>query len=213
MTSEDNSTSELPDENPESPQNVILPLEILERIPEEEREEFRQRLVSFGIQITREEHYSSSLLPHKEAAGWNELVPGSAERIFTRYEQLEIKKMEANDRVLTIAEEKFRKDSKLEQQRHNDSVSIAKSVIESNSAKVRNGQWIGFVGALLLFAGGIHLVNLGESLLGVGVFIFEVVAFAGVYVNETRRSQRGPLSTATRRNESASDRAQLREDM
>ncbi len=98
--------------------------------------------------------------------------------------------MEANDRVLTIAEEKFRKDCKLEQQGHNDSVSIAKSVIESNSAKVRNGQWIGFVGALLLFAGGIHLVNLGESLFGVGVsylkwlhsLVFMLMKLAGVRV-------------------------------
>ncbi|MDE2857566.1 MAG: hypothetical protein OXN94_06925 [Chloroflexota bacterium] len=207
MTIEDSPKSEMTDENSESSQNVILPAEILERIPEDEREAFSQQLINFGIQITREERYSSSLLPYKEAAGWNELVPGSAERIFSRYEQLEFKKIEATDRVLTIAEEKFQKDSDLEKQRHDDSVSIAKSVIKFNSAKVRQGQWIGFVGALLLFAGGIYLVNLGESLLGVAVFLFEVVAFAGVYVNETRRSQSGSVSAAGRRIEPPSDRA------
>jgi len=203
----------MPEEDAESSQNIILPPEILDRIPEEEREEFSQKLIGFGIQITREERYSSSLLPYKEAAGWNELVPGSAERIFTRYEQLEIKKMEANDRVLEIAEEKFRKDSELATQRHTDSVSIAKSVIKHNSDRVKHGQWIGFVGALLLFAGGIHLVNLGEGLFGVGVFVFEIVAFSGVYVNETRRSQRASVSGAARRIESPSDQAPNRDDV
>lgn len=84
--------TELHDEITELSQNSLIPPEILERIPEDEREEFSQKLVSFGIQITREERYASSLMPYKEAAGWNELVPGSAERIFTRYEQLEINK-------------------------------------------------------------------------------------------------------------------------
>lgn len=120
--------------------------------------------------------------------------------------------MEANNRVLTIAEEKFQNDSEFDKQRHDDSVSIAKSVIKSNSEKIRRGQWIGFVGALALFAGGIHLVNLGESLLGVGVFIFEVAAFAGVYVNESRRSQGGALSTAARGNELTTNRTQPKDD-
>lgn len=65
---------------------------------------------------------------------------------------------------------------------------------------------------MMLFAGGIHLVNLGESLFGVGVFLFEIVAFAGVYVNETRRNQNATLTSERHRNEIPHESAQLNED-
>ncbi|MDE2950850.1 MAG: hypothetical protein OXT68_08780 [Chloroflexota bacterium] len=207
MSSDDKSSPEMPEDSPESSSGLSLPPELFEAIPEGQRDEVRRKLGQYFLEVRREEHYSGPLQPFREAAGWNELVPGSAERSFNLYEQREIKRIQDNDRILTIVEERARHDMDLETKEHNDLVSIAKSAIKSNSAKVRQGQWIGFVGALLLFAGGIHLVNLGESLFGVGVFIFEIAAFAGVYVNETRRSQSGSVSAAGRRIESPSDQA------
>ena len=193
MSSDDKSSPELPDERSESSRRLSLPPELLESIPEDQRDEVSHKLGQYFLEVRREEHYSGPLQPYRETASWNELVSGSAERSFNLYEQREIKRMDANDRILEIVEKRAKHDIELEMKEHNDSVAITRSVIVSNSAKVRRGQWIGFVGALLLFAGGIHLVNLGESLIGVGVFIFEIVAFAGVYVNETRRSHSGPL--------------------
>ncbi|MYD09841.1 MAG: hypothetical protein F4X02_07325 [Chloroflexi bacterium] len=102
--------------------DLLLPADILERIPDDKREAFSRMLVSHGLQITREVRYSSTLPSYEEAAGWNTLVPGTAERIFNRYEQLEIKKLEANDRVLDIAEEKFRSDNEFASKQHDNLV-------------------------------------------------------------------------------------------
>ncbi len=60
-------------------------------------------------------------------------MPGTAERIFDLYEQGEIKKMEANDRLLSNFEESLRRQMALELQNHNDSVTITKSVIKENA--------------------------------------------------------------------------------
>ena len=68
----------------DSTDDLVFPPELFERIPEDERAEFSRKLVGFGLQITREEHYGSNLPSYEEAAGWNALVPGSAERIFNR---------------------------------------------------------------------------------------------------------------------------------
>ncbi len=189
MSSDDKPSSETPGEIPESTRRLSLPPELLEAIPKENRDEVLHKLGQYFLEVRREEHYSGPLQPFREAAGWNDLVKGSAERSFNLYEQQMIKRMEANDRILTTAERRVSHDIELEMKEHDDSVSIAKSVIKLNSEKIRRGQWIGFIGSLALFAGGIHLVNLGESLLGVGVLKFEVAAFACVYVHETRRSQ------------------------
>jgi len=82
-----NRDSETPDTDrgaAEEKNDLIFPAEIFEGIPEDEREEFGRKLVGFGLQITREEPYSSAPPSPEEAAGWNALVPGTAERIFKR---------------------------------------------------------------------------------------------------------------------------------
>lgn len=191
MNTEESAAPELSARDPEASEGDALPPELLEKIPKEEREAFAQKLHSLGIEFTREEHYTGPLLPPNLAAGWNDLLPGSAERIFHLYEQKELKKIEANDRILAIAEQKFRKDSELEKQKHDDSVSISKSVIDRNLEIAKRGQFIGAVGALLIGAIAFYLIHEGNSGWGIAVVIAEIVAFAGVFVvqEHLRRNQ------------------------
>ena len=186
MNTEESSTPVLRDEDSGPPDGDVLPSDLLEKIPAEERDAFAEKLQSLGIQFTREEHYSGPLLPPNLAAGWNDLLPGSAERIFDLYEKQLIKRIEANDRVLTIAENKIQEDSELEKKQHDDSVSISKSIIAGNFDIAKRGQYIGAAGALLIGAIAFYLIHEGNSGWGIAVVIAEIVAFAGVFVVQER---------------------------
>lgn len=102
MTGEGNPDSPRSSEANEQHQSYIVPREVLERIPIEERDEFTQKLDSLGIRISQEEHYVGPLQPSREAERWDALVPGTAERNFKLYEKQQLKLMEAQDRVLAI---------------------------------------------------------------------------------------------------------------
>lgn len=121
-------------------QPVVIPPELLEHIPEQERDDFSRKFASYGVHITREEHYSGPLPPSREAARWNELVPGSAERSFNLYEQRERKRLEANDRILTVLEQTAEHEINLESQQHVDSVALTKSELKNNADRIRLGQ-------------------------------------------------------------------------
>jgi len=194
MSNRDNEPPEAEGDAAEPTDDLVFPAEIFERIPEDEREEFGRKLVSFGLQITREEHYSSNLPSHKEAAGWNALVPGTAERIFNRYEQLEIKKLEANDRVLDIAEVKYRTDSELERKQHDNFVTMAKTELENNAVRVSRGQWFAFVAFILVSVGGFYMVQLGHDALGIAILVFEALGVAGVFLHQIRHDRKSPVN-------------------
>lgn len=168
---------------------VVLPPELLEDIPEAERDEFSRKLASFGIQITREEHYFGPLPPSSEAARWNELVPGSAERSFDIYEQQEIKKMEANDRILAYLEETTRHDIKLESQQHEDYVTLTKTELENKADRISRGQWFAFISFIFISLGGFYMVHLGHDALGIAVLVFEAVGVAGVFLHQIRQAR------------------------
>lgn len=68
MSNRDSETPESAGDAAEQKNDIIFPAEIFEGIPEDEREEFSRRLVSFGLQITRDEPYSSDPPSPEEAA-------------------------------------------------------------------------------------------------------------------------------------------------
>lgn len=179
--------------------DLAFPAEILERIPEDERAAFSRKLVSYGLQVTREVRYSSDLPSYEEASGWNALVPGTAERIFNRYEQLEIKKLEANDRVLDIAEEKFRNDSEFARKQQNNLVSVAQTQQKNNADRTSRGQWFAFVAFIFISLGGFYMVHLGHDALGIAVLVFEAVGVAGVFLHQIHRDQLGKRDLSTGR--------------
>ena len=87
MTVEGSQNLPPPSEANEQQQSYIVPREVLERIPIDQREEFTQKLVDFGIRISQEEHYVGPLQPSREAECWDALVPGTAKRNFDLYEK------------------------------------------------------------------------------------------------------------------------------
>ena len=97
--------------------------------------------------------------------------------------------MEANDRVLAIAEEKFRNDSQLAKQKHDDSTASTRFVLKDNADKVRRGQWIAFVALILLTGGAFIMVHLGHSGEGIAVLIAEAAAAAGILVYQLRNNR------------------------
>lgn len=187
MSNRDFEPPEIEDGAAEPSESFVLPREILESIPEDEREDFSRKLVGVALQITREEHYSSNLPSHKEAAGWNAIVPGTAERIFNRYEQLEIKKLEANDHILAIAGERFRNDGEMARKQHDDAVTLAKAELKNNADRVSQGQRFAFIAFMLVTAGGFYMVHLGHDALGIAILIFEAGGIAGLFLNQFRR--------------------------
>ena len=171
-------------------QRSVIPPEALDDIPEAERDEFSRKLASFGIQITREEHYLGTLQPAREAERWNGLVPGSAERSFNLYERREYKKMEANDRLLTVLEQTTRHDIDLENSQHEDSVTLAQTTLKNKADQIGRGQWFAFISFIFISLGGFYMVYLGHDAIGIAVLVFEAVGVAGVFLHQIRRDQR-----------------------
>ncbi len=193
MNNEDVSPQDGVEENSgPQPQPTVIPPELLADIPEEERDEFSRKLASFGIQITREEHYFGPLQPSKEAARWNELVPGSAERSFNLYEQQALKKMEANDRILTTLEQTTRHDINLERQQHDEFVALTKTKLKNNADRISRGQWFAFIAFIFISLGGFYMVHSGHDALGIAVLVFEAVGVAGVFLHQMRSDQGRP---------------------
>jgi len=122
-----------------------------------------------------------------------------------RYEQLEIKKLEASDRVLDIAEEKFRNDSALERKQHDDFVTMAKTEIMNSAVRVSRGQWFAFVAFILVSVGGFYMVQLGHDALGISILVFEAVGVAGVFLNQMRRESKRVSPVNVTRNSPRSD--------
>ena len=83
---------------------LALPPDLLEAIPEEKRVEFNRKLGEI-LEVRREESYSGPLQPSTEAERWNALVPGTARRNFDLYEKSQLKRLEMQDRILSITEE------------------------------------------------------------------------------------------------------------
>ena len=139
MTTDADSLPDATDSSPETPSEISFPQELLEAIPADKKDEFRQKYGRLFLEVRKEQHYSGPLQPSREASAWNELVDGSAERSFNLYERQEIQRIEASDRILAITEKKFQFDCEMEQKRHDDSVDIAKSNIKINTDIVKRG--------------------------------------------------------------------------
>lgn len=159
MTGEESHEVQQSDESTRPQQSYIIPREALERIPVDEREEFSQKLVDFGIRIAQEEHYVGPLQPSREAERWDALVPGAAERNFNLYEKQQLKMMEAQDRIISLTEESARHEMAIDSQRHDDEVELTKMELKNTSDKVSRGQWFAFIAFIFVTVGGFYMVH------------------------------------------------------
>lgn len=116
MGGESDRPSEPVGERPADGIKVPLPPELLAAIPEDQREELSRKFGQFFLEVKREEYYSGPLPPYREAARWNELVPGFAEQSFELYMKQETMKMEALEIVLATFEKSVPREFELEEQ-------------------------------------------------------------------------------------------------
>lgn len=171
-------------------QLYIVPEEVLERIPVDEREEFARKLSAFGIRITGEEHYSGPLHPAAEAERWDALVPGTAERNFKLYEQQQIKLMETQGRVLTITEESARFEMEIGRQQQKDSVTLTRTELKNSADEVKRGQWFAFLVVILIIFGGFLMIHLGHDGGGIASLLVAAASVASIFVSQYTRSRR-----------------------
>ena len=185
----DAEASNLPESTEQDRQNGderLVPSDLLEAIPEDQRDEFSRRIGEYFLEVSREEHYAGPLQPADQAERWDALVPGTAARNFDIYEKQQLKRMEAQDSILALTEEFARSAMQLEAKTQDDDVAIAMSAINASASDVRRGQWFGFGGAILFGLIAFYLISEGNSGWGIAVVVAEIAAFAWVFVSQQR---------------------------
>ncbi len=190
MTSEGNQDFPPTSEANEPQQSYIVPSDLLERIPLEEREAFTQKLVDFGIRISQEEHYIGPLQPSREAERWEALVPGTAKRNFDLYERQQLKLIEAQDRLLANNEAAARHQMEMEKRRHDDFVTMAKTELKNNAYEVNKGQNTAFIVVCLIIVGGLVMIHLGHDAGGIASILVGAASVAGIFLSQYSRGRR-----------------------
>lgn len=187
MSSDDSAPPETSEERRDPSSSITLPPDILESIPEDKREEFGRKFSELILELRQEEHYSGPLQPAKEAERWNELVPGSAERSFDLYEQQQLKRMEAQDRILTVFEESAREEMRADRQQHEDGVTLTGSELKNNADEVKRGQVFAFVVVIGIIFGGFTMIHLGHDAGGIASLLVAAASVAGIFVSQLTR--------------------------
>lgn len=183
---------EAPNDEPNqsvTPSSLSLPEDLLAAIPEEQREEFSEKFGEYLVSFSREERYSGPLLPSREAERWEKLVSGSAVRNFDLYEKMQLRRMETQDRVLTLTEETSRHDMTLVVKQHDDRVSLTRTELTNKTDEVKRGQNFAFVISLLIILGGFTMIHLGHDIGGIASLLVGAASVAGIFVTQMRKKE------------------------
>ena len=146
------------DRGSEDPQELEgIPEEILEAMPEEVREKVLQ-----AVLIRRAEYFQGPL-PHPTILkGYEEVLPGSADRIL-----------------------------KLTEQQRQHQIEMERAIVHSDIWMERLGLAAGFILALILAIGGIWLSAQGKQLTGLAVLTGEMAILVGAFYFAQKRRQSG----------------------
>lgn len=169
-----------------TPSSLSLPAELLAAIPEEQREEFAEKFGEYLVSFSSEERYSGPLLPSREAERWEELVTGSAERNFDLYEKMQLRRIETQDRVLTLTEETSRHDMQVAMKQHDDGVNLTRTELMNKTDEVKRGQNYAFAISLLIILGGFTMIHLGHDIGGIASLLVGAASVAGIFVTQMR---------------------------
>ena len=172
-----------------TPSSLSLPADLLEAIPEEQREEFGQKIGEYLVSFSREERYSGPLLPSKEAERWEKLVSGSAMRIFDVFENTQLRRMETQDRVLALTEETSRHDMRLAIKQHDDGVDLTRTELKNQAGEVRRGQNYAFAISVLIILGGFTMIHLGHDTGGIASLLVGAASVAGIFITQLRKGE------------------------
>lgn len=102
--------------------------------------------------------YQAPLPPPGMLEAYERILPGAAKRIFDRMER------QADHRQW-----------------------MERTTIQANVAAQRNGQWLGFVIALIGLCGGFALIWNGSNAIGLAIFIATLASFTTVFIYGKRK--------------------------
>ncbi len=172
-----------------TPNSLKLPADLLAAIPEEQREEFSQKFGEHLVSFSREKLYSGPLLPSREAERWEKLVSGSAVRNFDLIEKIQLRRMETQDRVLTLTEETSRHDTQIAMKQHDDEVDLTRTELKNKTDEVKRGQHIAFAISLLIILGGFTMIHLGRDIGGIASLLVGAASVAGIFIIQLRKGE------------------------
>jgi len=139
--------------------NEVIPPELLEQVPEEHRDELIRAF--HLVQVEKTSFFRGPLPSPAILKEYEDILPGSADRIITMTEK---------------------------QQQHR--MSIESAVIQSDIWMERLGLGAGFVLAMTLALGGIWLVSEGKEITGLAMLVSQIVLLVGAFFYAKRLRQR-----------------------
>ena len=149
-------------------QNIPIPPELIQDIPEEKREEFIQQISEYFLHV----EYSSPIPPSREVAGYEQLLPGSA------------------DRILAMAEQRQRSEIEMEKQRQKDAAEIERTLVATFAKREIQGMWLGAGLALVMMASGTLVILSGFGAEGFSLAAAPVIAIATAFVYSHRSGRK-----------------------
>lgn len=139
------------------PAQITSVIAALQGLPEDQRQPAEAAVYQLYAEVER---YTGSIPHPRIVRGYEEMLPGSA------------------DRILAMAER---------QQAHR--LKIESAVIQSDIRTQYLGLGVAFIVALTLVIGSMLLLAIGRDVAGLGAFLLSAATFIGVfYVNRQRRS-------------------------
>ena len=139
--------------------------------------------------MSREESYSGPLQPSREAERWNALVPGTAERNFDLYEKMQLKRLEMQDRIISITEESAKHEMKMDSRQHDDSVALTKTELKNSADEVKRGQDRAFAVVIAIIIGGFLMIHLGHDAGGIASLLLAAASVAGIFISQYSRTR------------------------
>ncbi len=150
VSSENVSEDQLPDDD----NSIPIPPELIEYIPEEKRGEFIQKINEFVLHV---EQYSGPIPPPGMLADYEQVMPGSGDRILTMSEQQQIHR-----------------------------IKIQEILVNAAVQHEKLGMWRGFILALTIIASGTLVILSGFSLVGFAMVTAPAIAIATVFLSSSR---------------------------
>ena len=92
--------------------------------------------------------------------------------------------MEAQDRVLALAEETARYEMELGRQQRRDSVELTKTELKNNADVVKRGQYFAFFVVIAIIGGGFIMIHLGHDGGGIASLLVAAGSVAGIFARQ-----------------------------
>ncbi|RME12421.1 MAG: DUF2335 domain-containing protein, partial [Bacteroidetes bacterium] len=142
-------------ELPEDVKGELIPL--LENIPKQNRAKFLQIVQAVSVSTT----FSGPIPPPDIFKEYNEILPGSAERILAMAEQQSSHRRE-----------------------------MEKKVISSQMRQTTRGQWLGFVLAVICIGGGLFLAYIDKTTVASILLGATIISLVSVFVIGKKAAQK-----------------------